>query len=112
MDTDAGEFIGDLDGGVFADKLGRVLSHVAGSVMDHKGGGKITITMDVNRFGSGQQVLVKHKLVSIAPTLHGKTTEEDTTETPMHVGRGGRMSLFPEDQTQMFGKQGEPATEK
>jgi hypothetical protein len=28
--------------------------------------------------------------------------EEATTSTPLHVGKGGALSLFPESQTDMF----------
>jgi len=34
----------------------------------------------------------------------------NTTESVMHVNPGGRMTVFPENQHQMFGKKGEPKT--
>jgi hypothetical protein len=49
-------------------------------------------------------VSIKHKLTYKRPTPKGSVAEDNTTETPMHVGTRGRLSLFPEDQTDMFGK--------
>lgn len=106
VDTDVGEFITDLDGGVFASKLGRILSDVAGSVVDHNRPGNVTIKIDIRRIGTSYQVALKHKLSYERPTMRGKQREEDVTETPMHVGKGGRLTMFPEQQTQMFDKKG------
>lgn len=105
--TDVNEFFNDLDGGVFTEKLGTVLSDVAAHVMDYGNGGKVTITLDMKRIGSSFQVGINHKLAYTKPTARGKISEESTTETPMHVGRGGHLSQFPENQSQLFGKKGE-----
>ncbi|EIP9495719.1 hypothetical protein LT960_004426, partial [Escherichia coli] len=49
-----------------------------------------------------------------APPLHslngnrGKISEEDTTETPMYVNRGGRLTILQEDQGQLLTLAGEP----
>lgn len=107
MQTDIHAFIEDLDGGVFEEKLSRVLSEVAAGVIDHHAKGSVQLTFDMTRIGSSYQVAVKHKLSYTKPTSKGKASEEATTETPMHVGEGGRLSLFPEKQGQMFGKHGE-----
>lgn len=32
------------------------------------------------------------------PTAKGKRSEENTTKTPLYVGRGGKLTLFPENQ--------------
>ncbi len=40
----------------------------------------------------------KHKLSYVRPTNRGKISEEDTTETPMYVNRGGRLTILQEDQ--------------
>lgn len=106
--TDVPDFITDLDGGVFEKKVGRALSDVAAAVMDYERKGKVTITLDVSKLSSSQ-VNVEHNIKYEHPTLRGTKTENDKTATPMHVGTGGRMSFFPEDQGQMFGKQGQVA---
>ncbi len=103
--TDVTEFIGDLDGGVFEEKLGRILSEVAGAVVDHGDqgrSGQVQITLDMKRIGSSAQVEVKHKLSYKRPTAHGDVSENNVLMTPMYVGAGGQMSLFPKDQADMF----------
>jgi len=109
MTTDVTEFFSDLDGGAFEQKLARALSDVAGSVIDHDKEGAINITLKLKRIGSSYQVAVRHKLTFTRPTSKGKVSEENTTETPMHVGTGGRLTLFPENQEQMFTKTGDIA---
>jgi hypothetical protein len=109
-ETDVTTFICDLDGGVFEQKLGHILSEVAGAVVDHGDRGKagqVQITLDIKRLGQGAQVEVKHKLSYSRPTMHGKSSEEEQLMTPMYVGVGGKMSLFPEGQDQLFTKHGE-----
>lgn len=110
MTTDVPQFISELDAGVFEEKLSRQLSDVAGAVVDHDKPGSITIKFDISRIGSSHQVKVEHKLTYSRPTGKGKITEENKTVTPMHVGVGGALTLFPPDQTQMFDKRGEVKT--
>ena len=105
MDTDVKTLIGDFDGGVFEEKLGRALSDVASAVIDYQAKGKITITLDLKPINSSQ-VHISHRLKYERPTLRGSAMEEETTSTPMHVGSGGAISFFPEDQAQMFDKIG------
>lgn len=100
--TNLAEVLDDLNGGVFAEQVGRALSDVAMGVVnngDKKRGGKVTITFDMIRIGESTQVAVKHKLAFTKPTSRGKSSEESTTETPMHVGRGGKLTLVPDSQT-------------
>jgi hypothetical protein len=106
--TDAEQFISELDGGVFIEKLGAALSEVAAAVIDTGGLGRVRIDLAFKQLGNGHQVIVAHKLAFERPTMRGKRAEEDTTSTPMHVGRRGSMSLFPEDQHLLFDKTGAP----
>tara|TARA_R100001143_G_scaffold62506_1_gene65980 strand:- start:1921 stop:2271 length:351 start_codon:yes stop_codon:yes gene_type:complete len=100
--TDPAEFIGDLDAGVFAEKLGRALSDVALGTVENSKDGSVTVTFKVKRIAESNQVDVSHKIHSKSATLRGFAQEEDTTRTPMHVGRGGRMTLSPENQGDFF----------
>ncbi len=109
MSTKVDQFIADLDGGVFEQKLSHILSQVAGAVVDHGRQGKITIDLSIKQIGSGYQVQVDSKMRHSRPTTRGSASEDETTSTPMHVGTGGAMTFFPENQGQMFGKKGEPA---
>ncbi|MEM6485316.1 MAG: hypothetical protein AAF662_10070 [Pseudomonadota bacterium] len=99
--TDFGVFINELDAGVFSDKLAHELSTAALAVVQHDRVGQLQITLDIKKIGTSQ-VTVSHKMRSTRPTMRGKQTEEDTTETAMHVGKGGRMTFFPESQVDMF----------
>lgn len=112
--TPVDQFINELNGGVFAEKLGALLSEVAARVVDHGKVGQIVIKLDLKQMGENHMVNVTHKLTHTAPTQRGKNSGEDTTETPMHVGKGGRMTLFPEEQVpagqmhMLKGRSGEP----
>lgn len=106
--TDVATFMDDLDGGMFANKLGKALSEAAGGCVDFNKEAAVTLTFKLKRIGNSYQVGIQHKIAYTVPTQRGKVTEEDTTETPMHVGTGGRMTVFPENQHQMFGRKGEP----
>lgn len=108
-DTDVSEFVTDLDGGALAARLGAIISEVAGSVVDHDKKGSITLSLSFARIGNSYQVAVEHKLSYSRPTAKGKASEEHTTSTPMHVNTGGRLTLFPENQSQMFTKTGDIA---
>lgn len=101
MSTEASEFFEDLDGGVFADKVSRILGEVAGAVMDQEKKGQVVINLIIKPAG-GSQVMVSHDIAFKRPTLRGMAAENDTTNTPMHVGKGGKMTFFPENQTKLF----------
>jgi len=100
--TNPEKFLSELDGGVFGEKLGMALSDVAAAVVNTGNPGRLRIDISIKQLGSGDQVVVTHKLAYERPTARGKAAEEDTTETPMHVGKRGRMSLYPENQHQLF----------
>ena len=111
-DTDVVRFLEDLDGGVFLQKIARAISEVAGGVVDHDAKGNLDLTLNVQRIGNSYQVNIAHTLKYTVPTMRGKISEEDTTETPMHVNTGGKVSIFPENQNQLFTRKGEPQTQQ
>ncbi len=93
----------EFDAGVFANKLTRAAQQVALGVVEHNKAGEINVTLKVTRIGDGGQVKVDHKLKYTKPTMRGKSIEEDTTSTPMHVSaRTGQMSVTPDNQTDLF----------
>ncbi|WIX34117.1 hypothetical protein QO259_05500 [Salinicola sp. JS01] len=98
-DTNFAELLDDLDGGVFHQKLGHALSAVALGVVQNGKAGKVTITLDVKQIATSRQVDVSHKLTFTEPTAKGKRSEENTTSTPLYVGKNGKLTLFPENQT-------------
>lgn len=100
--TDTTEFLQELNGGAFASQIGHALSEVAAGVVDHGKTGKITITLDFSQIGDSHQVKIKHKLDYKVPTKRGTRSENTTLDTPMYVGTGGNISLFPEKHDQLF----------
>lgn len=107
--TDATELLKDLDAGIFAERLSAALSDTALGVVTTGKKGKVTITLDLARIGDSSQVQCTHMIKYARPTTKGKAMEEATTSTPLHVGTGGVLSLFPETQTQMFADRAESA---
>lgn len=102
MSTEIQQFIADLNGGVFEQQVSQALSDVASGVVTHGKAGTVTIKFDLSRISESSQVKIKHTLDFNTPTSKGRVREDLTTETPMHVGRGGKLSLFPENQHDMF----------
>lgn len=101
--TDVNQFMSEIGGGVFAEQIASALSDVAANVMLHNKAGKVTISFDLKKMnGDTSQVMIKHKLDYKVPTNRGQRTETGTTETPMYVGRAGKMSIRDESQQDMF----------
>lgn len=96
--TNVNDFIDELGAGVFSEKLAHALSDCALGTLncgDMKKRGKVTIEFTLARIGENSQLMVSHKLGYVKPTRRGKSSEEETDETPMHVGKGGVMSITP-----------------
>ena len=96
--TDPATFINDLDGGVFAEKLGRILSDVCAGAMDHEKTGEITLKFTIKRVPDTFQAKIEHKITHKKPLRRGDVTENNTTTTLMHVSAGGEMSIMPKSQ--------------
>lgn len=98
--TNVEEFLAELGAGVYLEKLGAVLSEGALAAVTHGGGKKAKITCEFTlvQVGDNDQVMVSHKLAQTLPTKRGKKSEEDTSETPMFVGRGGVMTVAPPEE--------------
>lgn len=111
MSTDVQSFIADLDGGVLEKKLSEILSAVAGAAVQHGKVGKVTLDLKFTQIGNSSQVQVEHTIKYTQPTARGKMSEDNTTITPMHVGKRGVLTFFPEDQGQLFTRSGEPNNE-
>ena len=105
------EFLGELDAGVFVNKIAAALNNTALGVLNNGNKGKVTLTFDFERMGNSveeKRVKIKHKLQYVTPTPRGKATEEDTTETPMWVNKGGKLTILQEDQGNLFTLGGDP----
>ncbi len=87
--TEINQFMNDLDGGVFTERMGRILSEVAAGVMDHGKAGKVTIDFNIKRVADTYQVHIDHKVTYKRPTARGDISENNVTATLMHVDVGG-----------------------
>lgn len=108
--TDTAEFINELNAGVFAQQIGHALSEVAAGVVDNGKAGNVTITFNLKQIAGGHQVAINHKLAFKVPTKRGNRSEDTALDTPMYVGEGGRLTLFPETPAadQMFDRKAAP----
>lgn len=103
--TDVGEFITDLDGGVFDRKLSVALSQVAAATVDHDKAGSVSVTFNFKKIPGTAQVHCEHHLKFTKPTLDGKAGEEEKRTTPLHVGKFGKLSIAPENQMAFLDRQ-------
>ncbi|MEC6724372.1 hypothetical protein [Klebsiella pneumoniae] len=109
--TNVPDFLGELDAGVFINKIAGALNTAALGVLNNGSKGKVVLTFDIDRMGNSieeKRFMIKHKLQYITPTPRGKVSEEDTTETPMFVNRGGKLTILQEDQGNLFTLGGDP----
>jgi hypothetical protein len=104
--TDVGEFITDLDGGIFDRKLSIALSEAAAACVDNDKSGEVAVKFTFKKIPGTKQVHCQHQLKYTTPTADGKKSEEETRSTPLHVGKFGRLSLAPENQLAMLDRAG------
>ena len=101
-------FLKNSTAGAFASQIGHAISVVAAGVVDHGKAGKLVITLDFSQIGESHQVKIKHKLDYKVPTKRGTRSENTSLDTPMHVGTGGRVTLFAEKHDQLFSRDDAP----
>lgn len=104
--TDFPALLGDLNAGVFEQQISSAISDIAANVCTHGKKGELTVKFTLKQIGDSSQVAMTHSLKSVVPMARGRIIEESATDTPLHVGRGGKLSLYPEEQTEMFPKRG------
>ncbi|WP_440105667.1 hypothetical protein [Acidovorax sp. BL-A-41-H1] len=108
--TDVAEFITDLDGGQFERMFSIALSQVAAGTCDNDGKGEVNVKFTFSKVPGASQVICTHQLKFSRPTQGGRASEETSRKTALHVGKFGRLTLAPENQMAMFGRDGAPAT--
>ena len=94
----------DLTAGKFLAKADAALLATAAAVIangDKGKGGKVTIEFSMERIGESNQVRFAHSITTTQPTARGKRSETDSTETPLHVGTTGKLTLLPDTQLRM-----------
>lgn len=105
--TDISKFIEELGAGTFEDRVRRALVETTLLAMETERTGELVMRFKIKPVGISQ-VNIAHEIEFKAPTKHGIKTEKNKTETVMHVGEKGTLSLFPERQEQLFTPKGEP----
>ena len=96
------DLFGELDAGVFLQKVSRGLADCALGAVTTGKPGKVVLTFDLKQIGTSNQVHIKHSIKMAKPTPNGKVTEENATETPVYVHTVGKLSVFPDKQEPMF----------
>jgi hypothetical protein len=91
--TDVGEFLTDLDAGLFEVILSKALSEVAAATIDHGKVGEVTVKFKFERIQGTHQVRLQHDVKFMKPTSMGKAGEETSGATVLHVGKFGALSL-------------------
>lgn len=100
--TNFRELLGELNAGVFEQKLNAALSSCALNVAlfgEKNKTGEVVMRLKMHRIGESTQIAMEHTLEFKKPTTRGHATEKDITETPLHVGTGGRLTVTPDNQT-------------
>lgn len=94
--TNFSDFMSEQNAGITLEKIEHILSEAALATILHGVGskkGKVTLDFSFQRVGDGDQVIVSTKINANIPTKRGKKSEEDTTDTPMFVGKGGEVTI-------------------
>lgn len=106
--TDFAALLCDLNAGVFEQQINTAISDVAANVVTHGKKGELVLRFSIKQIGNSNQVAMTHSLKFVVPTRSGTITEDNKTETPLHVSKGGKLSIYPEQQGEMFPKEGMP----
>lgn len=101
--TDVAELLGDLEAGVFIQRLTAAITDTALGVVATGKKGDVTITLSLKRISTSNQVECTHTVKYRRPKNNGTVTEDATESTPLYVGVGGKLSLFPESQPDLPG---------
>jgi hypothetical protein len=91
-DLNGGKFLGKVDTALISTALATIACGEKGKT------GKVTLEFTLSRIGESNQVRLEHAVTMTQPTARGKRSETDCTETPLHVGRDGKLTLMPDTQ--------------
>lgn len=109
--SEIGDFISELGAGTFEEKVHAALKEAGYSAMKNTAPSEIVIKLKITP-ASQSQAKVEHTIETLMPTLNGKKKEINKTHTIMYVGEKGKLSIFPENQSDMFTtKRGAPAAQ-
>lgn len=94
--TNFSDFMAEQNCGITLEKIEHILSDAALATVLHGIGnkkGKVNLEFSLSKIGDGEQVIISTKLSCSIPTKRGKKSEEDITDTPMFVGKGGQLTI-------------------
>lgn len=105
--TNIAELLGDMNGGTVAQVMEIALSDAALGVLAAGKKTKANVSLDIAliRIGESQQVTAVAKLKYKIPTMRGDRSETYAIDTPLYVGRDGKLTVLPENQIDIFTKQ-------
>ncbi len=89
--------LGELDGGVFIQKISYAMHQTAAAVIGHGKAGKVTLEFSFKQIGTSSQTNCAHKLKFEKPIARGRTMEEEASETPLWVSKKG-LTIMPDTQ--------------
>lgn len=100
--TNITDLLESQDGGAFKEKLERILSDVASAVINEGKAGTVVLEMKLSQIKNSSQVTLTSTLKYNRPRPHGSMSEKYETCAPFYVNSGGKMTFFPEKQTDLF----------
>jgi hypothetical protein len=92
------QMLPDLSGGRFLEKADSAMQAAASAAIQNGKAARVTLEFTMTRIGESNQVTLTHAVQFKVPTLRGTRTETDSTQTPLHVGASGRLTLLPDTQ--------------
>ncbi len=100
--TDITQLIPELNGGQVEQMLNIAISDAALNTLEFDKVSEVSLSIKMSRIGDGNQVgavcVVKYKV----PTKRGSRSEDYATETPLFVAPGGKLSITPDTQIDIF----------
>ncbi|MBB66884.1 MAG: hypothetical protein CMP19_05060 [Rickettsiales bacterium] len=91
--TNVDDFVGELEAGIFKERLAIMLTEAALGAVMHNRKGKVNVSFDIARVNESGQVMISANLKNTKPTKRGTITEEVKSDTPMWVGKGGVITI-------------------
>jgi len=104
------QMLPDLSAGRFLEKADSALQAAAMAALQNGKGARVTLEFTMARIGESNQVTLTHAVEFKVPTMRGSRAETDSTQTPMHVARTGKLTLLPDTQT-VFNFDGVPPSD-
>lgn len=102
--TDISQMIGELNGGQVEQMLNIALSDAALNTLTHDKVSTVTLQIKLSRIGDSNQVSAVSTVAYKVPTKRGSRSEDYATDTPMYVGAGGKLTVTPDNQIDIFKK--------